>query len=371
MVAKLNNANTGDFVLKTNYQTDKTELEKKISNVTDFVKKANLTELENKIPDISNLATKTALTTVENRLPSVSSLVKKTDYNTKITEIEKKLTDHNHDECITTPEFTNLAKDVFNARLAQANLITKTDFNAKLSRLNREITENKTENLLVENELNKLKKIDLSYFIGKRHFEEDGTPNYLVFQPINKYFKVIANTNYVSSWKSKGLSRKSIKPPETSDNSITSELSYYDTNTRVKFTGSCLKQPKVSYTHGKVVNIYIVYELGASSYHNNDPTLKSYLFAAVTLTKNADIDKYGYSGYGTGFDRRSSFSFRGDGFGQNVLIFGVDMSSSACIDNKKKDILVFGKRPTQGLEHTLTAEKMYSISFTVTKKKFA
>ena len=88
------------------------------------------------------------------------------------------------------------------------------------------------------------------------------------------------------------------------------------------------------------------------------------------MTKNTDIDKYGYSGYGIGFDRKSSFSFPGGGFGQNVLIFGVDMSSSAHIDNKKKDILVLGKGPTQGLEHTLTAEKMCSINFTVTKKKF-
>ena len=88
------------------------------------------------------------------------------------------------------------------------------------------------------------------------------------------------------------------------------------------------------------------------------------------MTKNADIDKYGYSDYGIGFDRRSSFSFPGGGFGQNVLIFGVDMSPSAHIDNKKKDILVLGKGQTQVLEHTLTAEKMYSINFTVTEKKF-
>ena len=89
----------------------------------------------------------------------------------------------------------------------------------------------------------------------------------------------------------------------------------------------------------------------------------------VTLTKNADIDKYGYSDYGIGFDRRSrrSFSFPGGGFGQNVLIFGVDMSFSAHIDNNKKEILALGKGPTQGLEHTLTAEEMYSINFTVTK----
>ena len=87
-VAKVNNIDTNDFVLKTTYNTDKTELEKKIPNVTDFVKEAKLTEIENKIPDISNLGTKTALTTVENKIPHVNNLVKKTDYNTKVTEIE-------------------------------------------------------------------------------------------------------------------------------------------------------------------------------------------------------------------------------------------------------------------------------------------
>ena len=66
------------------------------------------------------------------------------------------------------------------------------------------------------------------------------------------------------------------------------------------------------------------------------------------MTKNTNIDKYGYSGYGIGFDRRSSFSFPGGGFGQNILIFGAGMISSAHIDNKKKDILVLGKGATQG-----------------------
>ena len=88
------------------------------------------------------------------------------------------------------------------------------------------------------------------------------------------------------------------------------------------------------------------------------------------MTKSTDIGKYGYSGYGIGFDRRSSFSFPCNGFGQNLLIFGVDMSSSSHIENKKKDKLVLGKGPTQGIEHMLTAEKMYSINFTVTNKKY-
>ena len=85
----------------------------------------------------------------------------------------------------------------------------------------------------------------------------------------------------ILSWKSKRLSAETIKPPTTSDNSLTPAVSYYGTKTRVKFIGSCLKQPKFSFTHGKVVNIYIVYELGACSSHNNDPTLK--IFYLVQL----------------------------------------------------------------------------------------
>ena len=138
--------------------------------MSNLAQKTKLTELENKIPDISSLATKTALIIVENRIPDVSSLVKKTYYNTKITDIENKLNNHNHDKCIDTSEFNQLAADVFNVRLAQANLISKTDFDAKLSSLNRKVTQNKTKHLLVKNDLKKLKTFDSSYFIGKSHF---------------------------------------------------------------------------------------------------------------------------------------------------------------------------------------------------------
>ena len=187
--------------------------------------------------------------------------LKKTDYNNKVTEIETKLNNHNHDKYITTLEFNTLAGDVFNARLAQANVITKTDFDVKLLCLNRKITQNKTKHLLVENELNKLKTFDLSYFIGKSHFEEDGVQNYLVFQPLNWYFK-IGNYDYVLSWKSEGFSTESITPPSALNNFPNPSLNYLGTKIRVRFRGSCLKQSKkISYTHGKVVNIYIVYEI--------------------------------------------------------------------------------------------------------------
>ena len=308
---------------------------------------AKIIEIEGKTPYVSNLVTKTALTTAENKILSVSSLVKKTDYNTKITDIENKLNNHNHDKYITTPEFNTFAVDVFNARLAQAILVTKTIFDNTVSSLDSKIEATKTVNTLLENLLKRLrKKLDLGYFIGKNYFEEVGAQNYLVFQPINRYFKHIANTLYILSWKSKGLSDETIKPPVTSDNSLNPLIGYVNDKIRLKFNGSCLKQPKLSYTLGKVINVYIVYELGAFSSHNNHPTLKHYLFGAVTLTKNADLGKYGYSGCEIGFDRRSRFSFSGGGFSQNILIFGADMSPSARIDNKKKDILVLGKGPT-------------------------
>ena len=115
-----------------------------------------------------------------------------------------------------------------------------------MSSPNRKFTQNKTENLLVKNVLSKLKTFYSSYFIGDNHFEEDGRQNYLVFQSISKYFKVITNTDYVSSYKSKGLSSESIKPPTIFDNSLTLALSYYGTKAEVKFTGSCLKQSKIS-----------------------------------------------------------------------------------------------------------------------------
>ena len=83
----------------------------------------------------------------------------------------------------------------------------------------------------------------------------------------------------------------------------------------------------------------------------------------MKLTKHNDVHLYKYSGYGIRFDKKGSYSI-GDEVGTNVIIFVVDMSSSPHIGNKKKDILILGKGPTQGLEHTLTAEKLYSINFT-------
>ena len=119
--------------------------------------------------------------------------------------------------------------------------MTKADFDAKMSRFNRKITKNKTDHLIVKNELNKLKKLDLTYYNGKNYFEEeDGRPNYLIFQPIYRYFNT-NNSGYLLSWTSKGLSNESIKPNPVFNNIINSSLTkYLDTKARVKFNGNYL-----------------------------------------------------------------------------------------------------------------------------------
>ena len=99
--------------------------------------------------------------------------------------------------------------------MAQANVITKRNFDAKIIEL--------------ENNIKKLQTFDSRYFSGKNYFDEDGKQNYLVFLPISRYFRLIANKKYISSWKSKGLSDETITPYATSDNILTPWIDYYGT----------------------------------------------------------------------------------------------------------------------------------------------
>ena len=142
-----------------------------------------------------------------------------------------------------------------------------------MSNLNRKITQNKSKHLLVENELNKLKTFESSYFNGKNHFEEDGVQNYLVFQPMYRYFKTDSSC-HISSWTSKGLSNESIKPPSAPNKFITPSLNYLGTKIRVKLSGSCLKQDKVTYAHGNIVNVYIVYGINKKKYSNQQSFIR-------------------------------------------------------------------------------------------------
>ena len=174
LAAKVNNIDTSDFVLKTKYQTDKTELENKIPDLTDFVKETKLTELENKIPDVSgsatkpaltavenkilnvsNLATKTALTTVENKIPNINGLVKKTDIIQKSVKLKERLLIIITANILLSPEFNTLDADVFNVKLTRENLLTKTDFDTKVSSVDSKIAANNSKNESIENKLKK------------------------------------------------------------------------------------------------------------------------------------------------------------------------------------------------------------------------
>ena len=92
LVTKVNNIDTGGFVLKTKDDTDKSKLENKIPDTSGLVKITNhdarIADIEGKIPDVTNLTTKTAVTTVENKITSVSNLVKKTDFDTKLQKLK-------------------------------------------------------------------------------------------------------------------------------------------------------------------------------------------------------------------------------------------------------------------------------------------
>ena len=167
------------------------------------------------------------------------------------------------------------------------------------------------------------------------------------------------------------MSKEIIKAPKS--NKILSSIaenSLDPQKIQLKFNGSYLIQDQITYTLQTMVNIYLDYEITKKNSISNYPALENCLAGSVTLTKNSDIDKYKYSGYGIGLNRKDEFS-SGDGFGQNVIIFGADMSNSVHANNKTKSILVPGKGFTQAFDNTtIYAEKMYSINFTKTNTKF-
>ena len=222
-------------------------------------------------------------------------------------------------------------------------LINDSKLTSEINKLDNKIGNKVNKINKFETNIKKLQNFDASYFISKNHFGDDGIQNYLVFAPVARFIKLVAISQNINWWKSKGLSDETIKTV----NNLHPSANYVNEKLRLKLEGSCLAQTKTTYAHKSIVNIYIVYEIGATTRNSDDPKLTNSLFGAVTLVKNSDFSKIGNTGYGIGFDRGTTFSFRGDGFGYNVLIFGVDMSSLSHIDNKKKDILVLRKGLTQ------------------------
>ena len=156
-LSKLSNVVKNDVVKKVAHNATIKNIESKIPYTTSLATNTTLSykinEVKGEIPSITNLATTAALTAVENKIYNVSNLVKKTDYNRRIKEIEKKITDHDHDKYITSPEFNKLTTESFAASKSDiANFVKKTDFDDKPKYLNKKVISNKAKHLLVENE---------------------------------------------------------------------------------------------------------------------------------------------------------------------------------------------------------------------------
>ena len=163
------------------------------------------------------------------------------------------------------------------------------------------------------------------------------------------------------------MSNEKISSITTSNYNQAPSLAYDNVRIKLKFVGALLKQDKITYNHGPIVNIYIVYRLSPSI--TSDITLENCLLGAVKLTKNLKITTY--FGYGIAFDSKGSFSHPSGGYGKNVIIFGANLSSSVHAYNRGNNILTLGKDFIQRINGaTIYAEKMYSTNFTVTNKKF-
>ena len=184
----------------------------------------------------------------------------------------------------------------------------------------------------------KLETYDSSLFIGQSYFVNDASQNFLIFKPISNTFARPAGlTETIVAWQSKVLSNEKTRPPTTSNNSLSPKQKRNYSKIRVKFKGSCLKQDKVTITTRNAITLLIVYELDSWSQDlNADFTLKSCLFRAVKFTKNTDLDKYSYSGYGIGFDSRPPCSGPNFNWGKSVVILGVGNSSQFILIIRKR-----------------------------------
>ena len=198
---------------------------------------------------------------------------------------------------------------------------------------------------------------------GTKYFFSGIFQNYLMFIPALKCIKYFHATTGIYLWKSNGMSAENIENITKSDSNFAPSFVDYHVLPDKKFNGHCLVNNNISIAK-KVINLYISYRLGSQlRFFNTDFALGNCLFGAVKLNKHANLDKCKYINYGIGFDSRPEFLLPDGSYGKNVNIFGVDMSSSIHVDNKRKDILTFGEKPTQRLDDTtLAAEANYPIN---------
>ena len=377
---KVDAIDTSGFVTRTKFTTDTNALddkidkvEKKIPDISRLATKSSVTRLiteqedytdkvKKKIPDISGLASKAELTDVENKIPDVSGLATAS----ALTAVENKI-----------PDITSLIKN--------------TDFDAKLKNISDRVTSDKAKDLLLDNELKKLKTLVGSS--AKIKFDEVQKENgfnrgffYYVLQSYLVYECKMDSFNFtskkISKWKSTSIfvysddsSMKGIEDTKTR----LPELKK-DGRIHVYLQGNHFQQNNVIIPNNNdVINIYVFYKLDPiSSTRNTDYTIQNALFDAMKITENTDSSKNNYIGYGLCFDEGSEFghTVRQGNFdrttnAKNVIIFGVDMSSSIHATNRANNIYAMGKDFIQGInDTTIYAEKLFHNNYTEFGVKF-
>ena len=269
-------------------------------------------------------------------------------------------------------------------------MITKTDFNTKLKSISHRVTNNKSKDILLDNELKKLKtRVDSSEKIKLNDVQKE-------ISFVRGFISYTQNSNLVyecevSSMKPSCYGILEWKPKDIYDNSNKNVLNYVQ-NTKsvasyinningqlyVSFNGNYFEQDSITIPNN-VINIYIVYKLDPiSSTRNTDYTIQNTLFGAMKITENTDSSKNNYKGYGLCFDEGGEFghtvkqgNFNCTTNAKNVIIFGVDTSSSVHATNRANNIYVMGKEFIQGInDTTIYAEKLFHNNFTEFGVKF-
>ena len=191
--------------------------------------------------------------------------------------------------------------------------------------------------------MKKFQTFDSSLFTGQSYFFNDTSQLYLIFQTLYCTLKRLGDNEKVVSWKSKGLSAENVTIPTTAGNSLSPSIKWYrNANFCLVFKGGCLKQKAVDFNPPNKIDFFIVYELDTWSQDlNSDFPLKDCLLWSVKLAKNADPDKYVYSGYGIGFNLRSEFSLPDDSTGKNVTFLELVWAHQSILIIREMVILIF------------------------------
>ena len=359
---KLHAIDISGFVTRTNDKIDKVDkVEKKIPDISGLATKSSVTRLiteqedytdkvKKKIPDISGLASKTELTAVENKILDATNFVKKSDYATEITSIKNDyVTNASLDSKINDLKAQHIATEV-------KTIDDKTKKNAS-DILGFENRLKQKEDIVDENQR------ELSFNRGFFYYLQQ---NYLVYECKIDSFN--AKGSEISTWKSTGISNH---PDNSSMNVVVNSkgnrpVLIMSGLMRVHLYDNYFTQNKALKRNSSALNIYIAYELNPiSSTRNTDYTIQNALFGAMKITKNTDSSKNNCTGYGLCFDEGGEFShtvrqgnFDRTTSAKNVIIFGVDMSSSIHATNRANNIYVMGKDFIQGINGTTIYAKL-------------